>query len=60
MLAEADRLRDGIGALARAGSIQAFVNDAVLNRLARDGVRIRSYALGPGKQSAVPRGPTTM
>ena len=49
MLAEADRLRDGIGALARAGSIQAFVNDAVLNRLARDGVRVRSYALGPGE-----------
>jgi plasmid stabilization system protein ParE len=48
-LAESDRLRDGIAALARNGSIQAFVNDAVLNRLARDGVRIRSYALGPGE-----------
>ncbi len=49
MLADAGRLRDGIGALARAGSTQAFVNDAVLNRLARDGVRVRSYALGPGE-----------
>ena len=49
MLAEADRLRDGIGTLARAGSIQAFVNDAVLNRLARDGVRVRYYALNPGE-----------
>ena len=49
MVAEADRLRDGIGALARAGSIQAFVNDAVLNRLARDGVRVRYYALNPGE-----------
>ena len=49
MLAEANRLRDGIGALARSGSIQAFVNDAVLNRLARDGVRVRYYALNPGE-----------
>lgn len=49
MLAEADRLRAGIGALARSGNIQAFVTDAVLNRLARDGVRIRYYALSPGE-----------
>ena len=49
MLAEADRLRAGIGALARSGNIQAFVTDAVLNRLARDGVRVRYYALGPGE-----------
>ena len=49
MLAEADRLRAGIGELARSGNVQAFVNDAVLNRLARDGVRVRSYALGPGE-----------
>jgi Putative zinc-finger len=49
MLAEADRLRAGIGELARSGDIQAFVTDAVLNRLARDGVRVRSYAIGPGE-----------
>jgi len=49
MLAEADRLRTGIGALARAGNIQAFVTDAVLNCLARDGVRVRYYALNPGE-----------
>lgn len=49
MLAEADRLRAGIGALAKAGNIQAFVTDAVLNRLARDGVRVRYYALSPGE-----------
>ena len=49
MLAEADRLRVGIRDLARSGNVQAFVNDAVLNRLARDGVRVRSYALGPGE-----------
>lgn len=49
MLAEADRLRAGIGALARSGNIQTFVTDAVLNRLARDGVRVRYYALSPGE-----------
>lgn len=49
MLEEADRLRDGIGALARSGSVQAFVTDAVLNQLARDGVRVRYYALNPGE-----------
>ena len=49
MLAEADRLRTGIGALARSGNIQAFVTDAVLNRMARDGVRVRYYALSPGE-----------
>ena len=49
MLAEADRLRVGIRDLARSGNVQAFVNDAVLNRLARDGVRVRSYALDPGE-----------
>src|SRR4029450_8912426 len=49
MLAEADRLRAGIGRLARSGNVHAFVTDDILNRLARDGVRVRSYALGPGE-----------
>jgi len=49
LLAEADRLRTGIGALARSGQVHGFVTDAILNRLARDGVRVRSYALGPGE-----------
>lgn len=49
MLAEADRLRTGIGTLARSGNVQAFVTDAVLNRMARDGVRVRYYALSPGE-----------
>jgi len=49
MLEEADRLRAGIAALARSGSVQAFVTDAVLNQLARDGVRVRYYALNPGE-----------
>ncbi len=49
MLAEADRLRAGINALARSGNFHAFVNDALLNRMARDGVRVRYYALSPGE-----------
>jgi len=49
LLAEADQLRTAIGDLARAGAIQAFVTDAVLNRLSREGVRVRSYSLGPGE-----------
>lgn len=49
MLGEAERLRAGINALAQSGNIQAFVTDAVLNRLARDGVRVRYYALSPGE-----------
>jgi len=49
LLSEADRLRAGIGAVAQSGAVQAFVTDAVLNRLARDGVRVRSYSLDPGE-----------
>jgi hypothetical protein len=49
LLAEAEQLQAGIGALARAGGFQAFVTDGFLNQLARDGVRIRSYSLDPGE-----------
>jgi hypothetical protein len=48
LLAEAEQLRAGIGALALEGGFQAFVTDGFLNRLARDGVRVRTYALNPG------------
>jgi hypothetical protein len=49
LLAESERLRSGISALARGGGFQAFVTDGLLNRLARDGVRVRSYTLDPGE-----------
>jgi hypothetical protein len=49
LLAETERLRTGIGALALGGGFQAFVTDGLLNRLARDGVRVRSYVLEPGE-----------
>lgn len=48
LLAEAEQLRAGIGALALEGGFQAFVTDGFLNQLARDGVRVRSYSLDPG------------
>lgn len=48
LLEEADRLRRSIGAVARSGVLQAFVTDGLLNRLARDGVRVRSYAMEAG------------
>jgi anti-sigma factor RsiW len=46
--AELDRLAGGVGRAARAGQVGACVTDAVVNRLSRDGVRVRSYALSPG------------
>jgi hypothetical protein len=48
LLADADRLRRSIGDVARAGGLQAFVTDSLLNQLARDGVRVRSYAMDAG------------
>ena len=39
----------GIAALARAGRINGIVSRALLNRLQRDGVRIRTYSLMPGE-----------
>lgn len=46
--AAAGALAHGIAEIVRAGRVQAVVTDHVLNRLARDGVRIRSYVLEPG------------
>ena len=48
LLAEADRLRRSIGDVARAGGFQAIITDSLLNQLARDGVRVRSYAMDAG------------
>jgi anti-sigma factor RsiW len=46
--AELDALLRAIGPALRSGDIGGFVTDAVLNRLARDGVRVRTFALSPG------------
>ena len=48
LLAEADRLRRSIGAVARTGGFHAFVTDSLLNQLARDGVRVRHYVMDAG------------
>jgi anti-sigma factor RsiW len=43
-----DALVRAVGPAARSAEVGGFVTDAVLNRLARDGVRVRSYVLSPG------------
>jgi hypothetical protein len=48
LLAASDQLRRSIGDVVRAGAVQAFVTDSVLNQLARDGVRVRSYVMNAG------------
>ena len=39
---------DGIGDVVRRGRFQAIVTEAVLNRLARDGTRMRMFTVDPG------------
>jgi len=46
--AEFDVLVREVRAAVRAAEVGGFVTDAVLNRLARDGVRVRAFALSPG------------
>lgn len=48
LLGETEQLRRGIAHAVRTGGVQAFVTDSVLNQLARDGVRVRSYAMDAG------------
>ena len=43
---------DGVREVVRRGRFQAIVTEAVLNRLARDGTRMRTFTLDPG--AAVP------
>lgn len=46
--AEFDGLVQAISQAVRSPGVGGFVTDALLNRLARDGVRVRSYTLSPG------------
>ncbi|HTM02377.1 MAG TPA: zf-HC2 domain-containing protein [Vicinamibacterales bacterium] len=46
--AEFDGLLRAIRSAIRSAGVGGFVTDAVLNRLSRDGVRVRSYTLTPG------------
>ena len=45
--AEFDALARAIPHAVRSGDVPGFVTDAVLNQLARDGVRLRMFALSP-------------
>ena len=45
---EFDALVRAIRPAVRSAEVGGFVTDAVLNRLAREGVRVRSFALSPG------------
>lgn len=45
---ELDALARAIRPAMRSAEVGGFVTDAVLNRLAREGVRVRSFALSPG------------
>jgi anti-sigma factor RsiW len=46
--AEFDAIVRAIRPAVRSAEVGGFVTDAVLNRLAREGVRVRTYALSPG------------
>jgi hypothetical protein len=48
LLAEGEALASGLRGIVRSGMFHALVSESVLNRLARDGVRVRTYALDPG------------
>jgi hypothetical protein len=47
-LEAAESLARGIAAVAREGRLHSVVTDAILNRLAADGVRVRMYTLEEG------------
>jgi anti-sigma factor RsiW len=47
--AELDALVRAIGPAVGSAEVGGFVTDAILNRLAREGVRVRTYVLSPGE-----------
>jgi hypothetical protein len=47
-VARGEALVNALRRLVRSGRFHALVSESVLNRLARDGARIRSYVLNPG------------
>ena len=48
MLAEGEVLARSVRLAVRSGTFHAAVSDAVLNRLARDGARMRTFVVSPG------------
>ena len=47
-LAEGGALTSGLRRLVRSGTFHSLVSESVLNRLARDGTRIRTFSVRPG------------
>jgi hypothetical protein len=47
-LAKGEALANGIRALVRSGAFHSPVSESVLNRLARDGARVRTFSVSPG------------
>jgi hypothetical protein len=47
-LAAGQALASGVRALVRSGNFHSLVSESLLNRLARDGARLRTYVLSPG------------
>jgi hypothetical protein len=47
--ADGETLAAGVRALVGAGTFHSVVSDTVLNRLAREGVRLRTFAVSPGE-----------
>ena len=47
-LAEGEALATGIRTLVRFGAFHSLVSESVLNRLARDGARVRTFSVHPG------------
>jgi hypothetical protein len=45
---ELDTLARGVARAVRSGELGGLTTDAVLNRLSREGVRVRTFALSPG------------
>jgi hypothetical protein len=48
-LNDAELLRRRLGETVLAGAFQAFITDSILNTLAHDGVRVRTYSVAPGE-----------
>ena len=46
--AELDAVVRGVKAALRSGEVDGFMTEAMLNRLSREGVRVRSFTLSPG------------
>jgi hypothetical protein len=47
-LAQGEALADGVRSVVRSETFQSLITESVLNRLAREGARVRTYTVSPG------------